>query len=94
MAALKRLARAGQSGPVPRAALAVRHAVALALRRPDLRTPAEARTLARVKALHPELARVLELLEEFAALLRSRPIPDPADSTGGKQPLVRQEPQS
>ena len=78
VAALKRLARAGHSGPVPRAALTVRHAVALALRRPDLRTPAEARTLACVKALDPELDRVLGLLEEFAALLRSRPLPDPA----------------
>jgi transposase len=79
MAALKRLARVGHSRPAPRAGLTVRHAVALALRRPGLRTPAESRALARVKALHPELARVLGLLEEFAGLLRNRPLPNPAD---------------
>ena len=78
VAALKRLAHAGQSGPAPQAPLTVRHAVALALRRTDARTTAEARTLARVKALHPEVDRVLELLEEFAGLPPSRPLPDPA----------------
>jgi transposase len=78
VAALRRLAGTGQAGAAPRPGLTVRHAVALALRRPERRTAAEQETLARVKALHPDVARVLTLLEAFAALLRQRPVPDAA----------------
>lgn len=76
VSALKRLARSGQEGPTPRSALTVRHA--MALRRPDRWTPAERQTLARVKTLDQELDRVLGLLDQFAALLRRRPLPDRA----------------
>jgi transposase len=48
------------------------------LRRPEQRSDDERRTVAAVKALHPELDRVLGLLERFAALLRRRPVDDPA----------------
>ena len=78
VAALKRLARAGEAGPAPEAGLTVRQAVVPALRRPEQRTDAEQRTLTQVEALHPELDQVLTLLEEFAALLRQRPVADPA----------------
>jgi transposase len=78
VAALKQLGRAGETTPVPAAGLTVRQAVALALRRPEQRTSAEERTLAQSKAVHPELDRVLRLLEAFAGLLRQRPLADPA----------------
>ena len=54
----------------------MRHAVALALRRPGLRTPAKTRTLARVNPPHTEVDPVLELLEAIATRLRSRTFPD------------------
>jgi transposase len=81
MAALKRLAHGDQHQPqpVPNAGLSVRHAVAIALRRPDRRTPAEERTLESVAALHPELQHVLSALRGFAALLRQRPMQPAAE---------------
>ena len=79
MAALKRLARGDQPQPVPSAGLSVRHAVAIALRRPERRTPAEQRTLTSVEALHPELQQVLSALGGFAALLRARPVQPAAE---------------
>jgi transposase len=79
LAALRRLARGDQPQPTPKAGLSVRHAVAIALRRPDRRTPAEQRTLESVQTLHPELPHVRSALEGFASLLRQRPVQPAAE---------------
>jgi transposase len=74
IAALKRLGRSDQDKVLPRTGLSVRHAVAVALQRPDRRSASERQTLLAIHALHPELHQVLTALEGFAALLRERPV--------------------
>jgi transposase len=74
VAALKRVALGDQGNVLPRTGLSVRHAVAIALRRPDRRSEAEQQILQTVHALHPELHQALSRLEEFGALLRERPV--------------------
>ena len=78
VAALNRIGRTGQAEAAPRPGVTVRHAVALALRRPEEPTAHEQGTLAQVKRLHSEVAQVLTLVEAFAAPLRQRPVPDAA----------------
>jgi hypothetical protein len=75
------VAPGGQGNGVPTAGLSVRHAVAVALRRPDRRSAAEQQTRQAVHALHPELHQVFSLLEEFGALLRERPVQAAAELT-------------
>ena len=82
-AALKHVARTGRALPADgpdRAGLTVRHAVALALGRPDRQSDAERATLRHAKGLHPEVDGTLALLADFAALVRRRPVDRPREA--------------
>jgi transposase len=64
--------------PLASTGLTPAHAAGILLMRTENRTAAEQATLQQVRALHPELATVVEAWEPFAALVRDREEPDPA----------------
>ena len=70
LAALRKLEAADGSGLPSVRGLTARRTVSLALIRPERRTAAEARALTQVLALGPEIASLVQLLEQFARLIR------------------------
>lgn len=70
---LRRQERRGAALPPAPVGMTLGQAAALAVARPENRSPREEEALAQLGSLHPQLHRTLALFSSFAALLRSPP---------------------
>jgi hypothetical protein len=76
---LRHLEPQGEALPQAPTGLTPRQAVGVVLRHPQGQTAAEQQAVVPLKARDPAIYQALTLLEDFAGLLRARPVPQPQE---------------